>query len=149
MEENTGCECSEKRNSHNQFYDELNRSSERFDQKRRLATKPFLAFKAIERVYQYRKNAIRNITFPNLLRISLSYGLNEDIEGIENANDNNYEHFCEVGMDNCTREMRNRTKTTDKFSRIDLGLKQNVSEDDNIEKIRTTLPTQKDLSISH
>ncbi|KAA6342145.1 MAG: hypothetical protein EZS28_052413, partial [Streblomastix strix] len=53
-EENSGCEFTEQRNTNDSFQDEWNRLSERFDKDRSLGNKSYLAFKAMEKVYQYR-----------------------------------------------------------------------------------------------
>ncbi|KAA6377343.1 MAG: hypothetical protein EZS28_027128 [Streblomastix strix] len=166
MEENSGCECSEQGNTNNSFQDEWNRSSERFDQERKLGNKlrskislsppncnstsqTIPSIQSNGKSIPIQSNAIWNTTFPNLLRTSLSNGLNEDTERIrykniklrrrsvsptlrqkqiENADVNYYEHFRRVRMDYSTGKMRNKTQTIDKFPRMVLEFEQNVSE---------------------
>ncbi|KAA6354402.1 MAG: hypothetical protein EZS28_050071, partial [Streblomastix strix] len=105
-------------------------------------------------------NALRNAALPNLLRTSTSNGSNEDTERVRYKNfelrrrsapptleqrkiarinfDNN-EDLTNIWMDNSSREMRNRTKTTDQLLRMDLGFEKDIHKDDRPKKTGITL----------
>ncbi|KAA6371229.1 MAG: hypothetical protein EZS28_033244, partial [Streblomastix strix] len=105
-------------------------------------------------------NALRNAALPNLLRTSTSNGSNKDTERVRHKNfelrrrsapptleqrkiarinfDNN-EDARNLWMDYSSREVRNRTKTTDQLLRMDLGLEKDVHKDGRSKKTRVTL----------
>ncbi|KAA6354054.1 MAG: hypothetical protein EZS28_050419, partial [Streblomastix strix] len=104
-------------------------------------------------------NALRNAALPNLLRTSTSNGSNEDTERVRYKNfklrrrsapltleqrkvvrinvDNN-EDLRNIWMDNSSREVRNRTKTTDQLLKMDLRLEKDIHKDDSPKKTGTT-----------
>ncbi|KAA6381101.1 MAG: hypothetical protein EZS28_023369 [Streblomastix strix] len=153
MEENSGCECTEQGNTNDSFQDEWNRSNERFDKERRLGNM------SRSQVGLSPPN-IWNTALPNLLHTSTSNGSNEDTERVRYKNselrrrsapptleqrkiakinlDNN-ENFGSIWLDNSSREMRNRTETTDQLPRMDVGLGKDVHKDDRPKETGTTL----------
>ncbi|KAA6361360.1 MAG: hypothetical protein EZS28_043113, partial [Streblomastix strix] len=105
-------------------------------------------------------NALRNAALPNLLRTSSSNCTNENKEIVRHKNFElrrrsapptleqrevarinlvNNEDTRNIWMDNILGEMRNRTKTTDQFLRMDMGLEKNIRKDDGPKKTGTTL----------
>ncbi|KAA6374273.1 MAG: hypothetical protein EZS28_030199 [Streblomastix strix] len=106
--------------------------------------KPYLAFEAIGKVYQYRAMPGSN---EDTKRVGLK---NFDLHGrsapptleqrkIAKINLDNNENFRSIWMDNSLGEKRNRTKTIDQLPSVDLRLGKDVYKDGRPKKTGTTL----------
>ncbi|KAA6375751.1 MAG: hypothetical protein EZS28_028722 [Streblomastix strix] len=86
---------------------------------------PYLAFEAMEKVYQYRAMPFGTQHSPIFFEQALTMVLTKT--------------RGDIWMDNSSNEMRNRTKTTDQLPIVDLGLGKDAHKDDTPKKTGTTL----------
>ncbi|KAA6360968.1 MAG: hypothetical protein EZS28_043505, partial [Streblomastix strix] len=122
--------------------------------------RPYLAFEAMGKVYQYRAMPFGTQHYSIFFTQALANGSNEDTERVRYKNselrrrsarlifeqrkiakinfDNN-KNFGSIWLDNIVGKMRNRTKTTDQLARINLELGEDAQKDDTPKKTRTKL----------